>query len=163
MRYRTCSCGALRPTHIGIESTLCGWVDSRRDHGSVIFVDLRDQEGKTQVVFRPEGSDAAVTELAHSLRSEDIIQVMGKVTARLPGTENRKLVTGEIEVVASSLKVFSRADVSHSCLVIRKLPMKTLDSPIAISTSDGPSCYVTSACVIVSSRVHACTWMHWDS
>jgi len=111
MRYRTCSCGALRPTHIGIESTLCGWVDSRRDHGSVIFVDLRDQEGKTQVVFRPEGSDAAVTELAHSLRSEDIIQVMGKVTARLPGTENRKLVTGEIEVVASSLKVFSRADV----------------------------------------------------
>ncbi|ALJ56839.1 Aspartate--tRNA ligase [Candidatus Xiphinematobacter sp. Idaho Grape] len=111
MRYRTCSCGALRLAHVGVESTLCGWVDSRRDHGGVVFVDLRDREGKTQVVFRPRGDAVVLTELAHSLRSEDIIQVIGKVAARLPGTENRKLVTGEIEVVASSLKIFSRADV----------------------------------------------------
>ncbi|QQY09261.1 MAG: aspartate--tRNA ligase [Candidatus Xiphinematobacter sp.] len=122
MRYRTCSCGALRLTHVGIESTLCGWVDSRRDHGGVIFVDLRDREGKTQVVFRPEGGDAILKELAHSLHSEDIVQVVGRVTARLPGTENGKLVTGEIEVVASALKVFSRADV---------LPFLLDDSEIA--------------------------------
>ena len=111
MVYRTCSCGSLRLKHIGFESILCGWVDSRRDHGGIIFVDLRDEDGKTQIVFLQEGNDVTLARLAHSLRSEDVIQVKGKVAARLPGTENEELTTGAIEVIASSLKIFSRANV----------------------------------------------------
>ena len=110
MSYRTCTCGALRVAHIDSEPTLCGWVDSRRDHGGVIFVDLRDCEGITQVVFRPEDYPA-VAKLAHTLRSEDVIQVTGKVARRVSGTENLKLATGEIEVVASVLNILNRAEV----------------------------------------------------
>ena len=110
MHYRDCLCGALRPTDIGRTVTLSGWVASRRDHGGVIFIDLRDREGITQVVFRPElHADAAVA--AHSLRSEDVITVSGEVVARLVGTENTKLPTGSIELVASSLTVLNRSEV----------------------------------------------------
>jgi len=110
MHYRDCLCGALRPTDIGRTVTLSGWVASRRDHGGVIFIDLRDREGITQVVFRPElHADAAVA--AHSLRSEDVITVSGEVVARLAGTENTKLPTGSIELVASSLTVLNRSEV----------------------------------------------------
>ena len=82
---------------------------SRRDHGGVIFIDLRDREGLTQVVFRPE-ENAELTKQAHTLRSEDVIQVSGRVAARLPGTENPNLATGEIEVIPSELKILNRAD-----------------------------------------------------
>ncbi len=110
MSYRTCTCGALRAAHLNSQSTLCGWVNSRRDHGGVIFVDLRDYDGITQIVFHPETSPA-LAELAHSLRSEDVIQVTGKVARRLPGTENPKLATGEVEVVAASLNILNRSEV----------------------------------------------------
>ncbi len=108
--YRTTSCNALRASDIGQTVTLAGWVNSRRDHGGVIFIDLRDREGRTQVVFRPE-EFAQVTEAAHGLRAEDVIQITGTVTARLKGTENTKLTTGEIEVVASELRVLNKAEV----------------------------------------------------
>jgi len=108
--YRTQSCNDLRKDHIGQTVTLCGWVNSRRDHGGVIFTDLRDREGLTQVVFRPE-SHPQVAEASHGLRSEDVIQITGRVEARLTGTENAKLATGEIEVIASELKVLNKADV----------------------------------------------------
>jgi aspartyl-tRNA synthetase len=85
-------------------------VDSRRDHGGVIFIDLRDREGITQVVFRPE-EHAAVAEAAHGLRSEDVLQITGLVSPRLAGTENAKLATGAIEVVAAELTVLNKADV----------------------------------------------------
>ena len=88
---------------------LAGWVNVTRDHGGVIFIDLRDREGLTQVVFRPE-ENAAVAKQAHGLRSEDVIQVSGRVAARVPGTENPKLATGDIEVVPSELKILNRAD-----------------------------------------------------
>jgi aspartyl-tRNA synthetase len=107
--YRTHNCNSLRKTDIGKQVTLAGWVHVSRDHGGVIFVDLRDREGLTQVVFRPE-ENAAVAKQAHSLRSEDVIQVTGKVAARLPGTENPKLPTGEIEVVPNELRVLNRAE-----------------------------------------------------
>ena len=110
MNFRTHSCSALRAGDIGKRATLAGWVGARRDHGGVIFVDLRDREGITQVVFRPE-EQAAVAEAAHGLRDEDVIQVSGTVARRLEGTENPKLATGEIELVADEVRILNKADV----------------------------------------------------
>src|SRR5260370_6806704 len=80
--YRTHNCNSLRKSDIGNDATLAGWVHVSRDHGGVIFVDLRDREGITQVVFRPE-EVAQLAKEAHSLRSEDVIQVSGKVESQL--------------------------------------------------------------------------------
>src|SRR5437762_713798 len=107
--YRTHNCNSLRKTDIGKEVTLAGWVNVTRDHGGVIFIDLRDREGLTQVVFRPE-ENAQLAKQAHTLRSEDVIQVSGRVAARLPGTENPNLATGDIEIIPRHLKVLNRAD-----------------------------------------------------
>src|SRR5882757_439903 len=106
--YRTHHCNSLRKSDIGRQVTLAGWVNVTRDHGGVIFIDLRDREGLTQVVFRPE-ENAEVARQSHSLRSEDVIQVTGKVAPRIAGTENPKLVTGDIEVVAAELRILNRA------------------------------------------------------
>ena len=108
--YRTHHCNALRAANIGEQVKLAGWVHSRRDHGGVIFIDLRDREGLTQVVFRPE-ENAEVAKAAHHLRDEDVIQVEGRVAPRLPGTENPKLATGEIEVLPARLTILNRAEV----------------------------------------------------
>src|SRR5438105_3515088 len=107
--YRTHHCNELRKADIGREVKLAGWVAVRRDHGGVIFIDLRDREGLTQVVFRPE-ENAEVAKQSHSLRTEDVIQVCGKVAPRLAGTENPKLATGDIEVLPQSLTVLNRAE-----------------------------------------------------
>ncbi|MEP6698733.1 MAG: aspartate--tRNA ligase, partial [Verrucomicrobiota bacterium] len=107
--YRTHHCNELRKTDIGHTATLAGWVHVRRDHGGVIFIDLRDREGLTQVVFRPE-ENAEAARQAHELRSEDVISVAGRVAARLPGTENPKLPTGDIEIVADALTMLNRAE-----------------------------------------------------
>src|SRR5881392_4032266 len=107
--YRTHNCNSLRKTDIGSEVTLAGWVNVTRDHGGVIFIDLRDREGLTQVVFRPE-EDAELAKQAHALRGEDVIQVSGRVAARLPGTENPNLATGDIEIIPSRLRALNRAD-----------------------------------------------------
>ncbi len=107
--YRDTDCNSLRKIDIGKQATLAGWVHVSRDHGGVIFIDLRDREGLTQVVFRPE-ENAEVAKEAHSLRSEDVIEVSGKVAARVPGTENPKLATGDIEVIPSRLRILNRAD-----------------------------------------------------
>ena len=107
--YRTHNCNSLRKGDIGKEATLAGWVHVSRDHGGVIFIDLRDREGLTQVVFRPE-ENAELAKQAHSLRSEDVIQVSGKVAPRVPGTENPKLATGDIELIPHQLKILNRAD-----------------------------------------------------
>jgi aspartyl-tRNA synthetase len=108
--YRTHHCNQLRISDLDREVTLAGWVDSARDHGGVIFVDLRDREGRTQVVFRPEESPEAAA-IAHTLRNEDVIQVTGKVTPRVEGTQNPKLATGDIEVVASFLSILNRSEI----------------------------------------------------
>ena len=107
--YRTHDCNSLRKIDIGKQVTLAGWVHVSRDHGGVIFIDLRDREGLTQVVFRPE-ENAEVAKQAHGLRSEDVIQVTGRVASRVPGTENPKLATGDVEVVPNDLRVLNRAD-----------------------------------------------------
>jgi aspartyl-tRNA synthetase len=107
--YRTHTCNALRKTDVGQQVTLAGWVNVSRDHGGVIFIDLRDREGVTQVVFRPE-ENAELAKQAHTLHSEDVIQVTGRVAPRLPGTDNPNLATGDIEVLPSELKILNRAD-----------------------------------------------------
>src|SRR5246500_2994139 len=108
---RTHHCNELRPAHIGQTVTLSGWVHSRRDLGGVIFIDVRDREGRTQTVFDPSDLPAPVFEQAGALRSECVIEVTGKVRQRPAGTNNAKIATGEIEVMVQTLKVLNLADV----------------------------------------------------
>ena len=103
---KTHSCGQLRAKDSGREVTLAGWVHRRRDHGGLIFIDLRDREGITQVVFNPEFAPD-IHAMANGLRNEYVIQVAGKVEPRLKGAENLKLPTGEIEVLAGRLKILN--------------------------------------------------------
>lgn len=106
---RTEYCGQLRLSHVGQQVTLCGWVNRRRDLGSLIFIDMRDREGIVQVFFDPDRADAL--KLASELRNEFCIQVTGTVRARDEKNINRDMATGEIEVLASSLTIINRADV----------------------------------------------------
>ena len=101
-------CGDLRSSHIEQEVGLCGWVHRRRDHGGVIFVDLRDREGLVQVVFDPDRPE--MFRLAEQIRSEYVLQVRGRVRPRPVGTENRDLPTGEIEVLALELQVLNSSE-----------------------------------------------------
>jgi aspartyl-tRNA synthetase len=107
--YRTTDCNSLRKSDVGKDATLAGWVHVSRDHGGVVFIDLRDREGLTQVVFRPE-ENPELAKQAHTLRSEDVIQVSGRVAPRVPGTENPKLPTGDIELIPAQLRILNRAD-----------------------------------------------------
>src|SRR3989344_4214167 len=106
MSYRSHHCGELRKAQVGKKVRLAGWVDSRRDHGGLVFIDLRDREGITQVVFDPIASSQA-TELSHELRAEFVIQVEGEVTERPFGTANPALPTGEIEVRGANIEVLN--------------------------------------------------------
>lgn len=103
---KTHSCNSLGRGHVGETVVLMGWVQRRRDHGGLIFVDLRDREGLTQVVFDPQ-FDAVAHEHAHSLRGEYVIAVTGTVRPRPEGMTNPKLVTGEIEVITRELKILN--------------------------------------------------------
>ena len=111
---RTHHCNEIRPGHIGETVTLIGWVNTVRDQGGVIFIDLRDREGITQCVFRSEVSPEAA-ELSHKLRSEDVVQVTGKVEERLKtdevDTKNDNLETGEVEIAAAQLTIVNKAEV----------------------------------------------------
>jgi aspartyl-tRNA synthetase len=100
------SCGELRKESVGNQVTLAGWVDRRRDHGGLIFIDLRDREGVTQVVFDPEKS-ADCHQIASGIRGEYVVQVSGEVSPRPEGTENPRLPTGDIEVIARSAKILN--------------------------------------------------------
>ncbi len=108
---RTHHCNELRPAHIGQTVTLTGWVHSRRDLGGVIFLDVRDREGRTQTVFDPSDLTAELFERASSLRSESVVAVTGKVRQRPAGTNNSKIPTGEIEVLAAELEILNLAEV----------------------------------------------------
>ena len=105
---KTISCGDLGSAHIGQDVTLAGWVDRRRDHGALIFIDLRDRQGVVQVVFNPETApDAHST--AERLRGEWVVQVQGRVAERPEGTENPRMPTGSIEVAALSAVVLNES------------------------------------------------------
>jgi aspartyl-tRNA synthetase len=103
---KTVDCVELNKKDIGKQVKLAGWVDRRRDHGQLIFIDLRDRSGIVQVVFNPETSKAA-HEIASQLRSEFVIQVSGQVSARPAGTENPKMPTGEVELVVENAVILN--------------------------------------------------------
>jgi aspartyl-tRNA synthetase len=107
---RSCYCGEPRAESVGAEMTLAGWVHSRRDHGGVIFVDLRDRKGLCQIVFNPE-IDALAHEKAGQIRSEDVIAVRGVLSKRSPETINADLATGEVELVCRELRLLNASQV----------------------------------------------------
>ncbi len=108
---RTHHCNELRPAHIGQTVTLEGWVHSRRDLGGLIFIDVRDREGRTQTVFDPSDLPKDLFEQAAALRSECVVRMTGKVRARPDGTNNPKIPTGEVEVMAKTLELLNYAEV----------------------------------------------------
>jgi aspartyl-tRNA synthetase len=108
---RTHHCNELRSAHIGQTVTLSGWVHSRRDLGGLIFIDIRDREGRTQTVFDPSDWTKELFEQAATLRSECVVSITGKVRQRPAGTNNTKIPTGEVEVMAQSFEVLNMAEV----------------------------------------------------
>ena len=100
--YKTNTCGELRGTHGGQTVTLAGWVHRRRDHGGVVFIDLRDRFGLTQVVINPTLPKETL-DLVSNVRSEWVLQIIGKVQKRPTGMENPKMATGEVEVIATEV------------------------------------------------------------
>jgi len=108
---RTHHCNELRALHIGQTVTLAGWVHSRRDLGGLIFIDVRDREGRTQTVFDPSDLPPELFQRAERLRSECVVAVTGKVRQRPDGTNNPKITTGEVEVMATLLEVLNAAEV----------------------------------------------------
>ncbi len=108
---RTHHCNELRPEHIGQTVTLAGWVHSRRDLGGLIFIDVRDREGRTQTVFDPSDLDKELFERASALRSECVISITGKVRKRPEGTDNPKIATGQVEVAVTALELLNYAEV----------------------------------------------------
>jgi aspartyl-tRNA synthetase len=105
---RSHRCGELTETHLDQEVDLCGWVHRRRDHGGVIFIDLRDREGLVQIVFDPDYAEAF--QLAETVRSEYVLKIHGKVRRRPSGTENPNLTTGKIEILAIQLEILNKAE-----------------------------------------------------
>jgi aspartyl-tRNA synthetase len=108
---RTHHCNELRPAHIGQTVTLSGWVHSRRDLGGLIFIDVRDREGRTQTVFDPSDLPKELFDRAAALRSECVVSVSGKVRQRPAGTNNPKIPTGEVEIMVRELEVLNVAEV----------------------------------------------------
>jgi aspartyl-tRNA synthetase len=100
--WRDLYCGELRPEHVGRRVTLAGWVDTRRDHGGLVFVDLRDHTGKVQLVLKE-------SDTAHELRNEFVVQAVGEVVARAPDAVNPNLATGAVEVQVDELRILSRS------------------------------------------------------
>jgi aspartyl-tRNA synthetase len=105
---RTHYCGELNTSHLDEEITLVGWAHRRRDHGGVIFIDLRDREGRVQVVFDPDSPETFAT--AERVRGEFVLQIQGRVRRRPPGTENPELSTGEVEVLGRQLVILNSAE-----------------------------------------------------
>ncbi len=108
MSWRDVMCGELRAEDAGRRVTLAGWADTRRDHGGLVFVDLRDHTGKVQLVVNPEHA-AAAAETAHEIRNEFVLQASGEVVPRAPEAVNPNLPTGEVEVQVEELRVLSRS------------------------------------------------------
>jgi hypothetical protein len=106
---RTHTCGELGELNVGKVVTLCGWVDSYRDHGGGLFVDLRDRYGLTQVVFNPPDTAPGVIDLSKTVRAEYVLKVTGVVAERPQGMANPKLSTGKIEVRVTALEILNKS------------------------------------------------------
>lgn len=122
---RTHTCGELHRDHIGRKVTLSGWVDTVRDHKGVVFVDLRDRYGKTQIVFSPESGEE-IRDLGRALRSEFVITITGEVEERPEGTANPKLPTGEIEVRVERCEILNRSVTPPFLPGVQELPGEDL-------------------------------------
>jgi aspartyl-tRNA synthetase len=122
---RSHTCGQLRAANVGQEVTLCGWVDTSRDHGGTLFIDLRDRYGKTQVVFAPEAGQDLLEE-SRKLRSEDVIRVTGKIAPRPDGTKNPRLDTGEIELRVKKLELLNKCNSAPFLPTAMELPGEDL-------------------------------------
>ena len=107
--FRTHSCGELRKEHIGSEVSLAGWVNRRRDHGGLIFIDLRDREGVVQTVFNPEISSTSL-KTAEEMRNEFVVRITGEVSARPAGTENPRIPTGDIEIIVKDTEILNTSN-----------------------------------------------------
>jgi aspartyl-tRNA synthetase len=108
VRWRDLLCGEVRPEHVGQRLTLAGWADGRRDHGGLVFVDLRDKTGLCQLVLNPERApDAAAT--AHEVRNEYVLRAEGEVVRRAPEAVNPELATGEVELQVDTLEILARS------------------------------------------------------
>jgi aspartyl-tRNA synthetase len=108
MKWRDLMCGEVRPEHVGQRLTLAGWADSRRDHGGLVFVDLRDKTGICQLVMNPERAPEAA-ETAHTVRNEFVLQAEGEVVRRAPEAVNPNIPTGEIELQVDRLEILARS------------------------------------------------------
>lgn len=108
MTWRDLYCGELRSEHVGLRLTVAGWADTRRDHGGLVFIDLRDHTGKLQLVVNPERAAAAAT-AAHEVRNEFVLQAEGELVARAPEAVNPDLPTGEVELQVDRLTILSRS------------------------------------------------------
>ena len=139
--YRTHNCGELRAENVGDEVRLSGWVHKKRDHGDLVFIDLRDHFGITQVVTEVDGPAFKVIE---SLKNESVVTITGKVTARAPEAVNPNLATGAIEVRATEAVVQSQA---------QELPMPVAgdaEYPEDIRLNTASSTYGASGCTRTS-------------
>ena len=108
MKWRDLMCGEVRPEHVGQRLTLAGWADSRRDHGGLVFIDLRDRTGICQLVVNPERAPEA-SKTAHDVRNEFVLRAEGEVVARAPDAVNPNIPTGEVELQVDTLEVLSRS------------------------------------------------------
>ena len=148
--YRTHTCGALRSQHVGQEARLSGWVQRKRDHGNLLFIDLRDHYGVTQVVV---DAGSPVFKTAEAVRTESVVTVSGKVVARDAATANPRLATGQVELDAADMVVQSMAEPlcrSRSISRTTRLP-RNCGSSTVFSTCARTSSTATSCCAARSS------------
>lgn len=124
-RHRLTHLGAARARDVGVEARLAGWARSRRDHGGVVFIDLADRYGVTQISFDPNRSESA-HKIARSIRAEDVIEVSGTVAARPADAVNRKIPTGEIEIDATGIKILARSKTPHFALNPNETPSEEM-------------------------------------
>src|SRR4051795_5279017 len=107
--YRDTWCGQVLSDRVDSEVRVAGWVHRRRDHGGLVFIDLRDRSGIVQLVFHPDSSGEAF-ELAHKLRAEDVLSASGKVVRRSEETVNRELATGEVELLVTGVELLAGSE-----------------------------------------------------
>ena len=122
---RTEYCGNITKEHLGKDVSICGWVHRRRDHGGVIFLDIRDLEGVCQAVIDPSNDEAF--SLADKCRSEFVIKIKGNVRERPEGTINSKMKTGEVEIEVSEIELLNQVQLLHFRLMTIKMLMRMSD------------------------------------